>query len=200
MTNPAVAALIERSNRLGSDPKNTNYAGGNTSAKGSDTDPVTGEDVEQCDVLEQVAGPLTKRLLDVRSRDLPSDDDVDVLQDRGEHRHRRRRESRVQGQCVDVDLHRARPLRQMGPLEHRGVEFAGVTDRAAVDRQPRAAAGMPRALIVGGELDGHPRRATDRARRLEGIEVVGGASRPPGARGIAQSGEDDADVQRLMGH
>ncbi|WP_288812266.1 bifunctional aldolase/short-chain dehydrogenase [uncultured Gordonia sp.] len=46
MTNPAVAALIARSNRLGSDPKNTNYAGGNTSAKGSDTDPVTGEDVE----------------------------------------------------------------------------------------------------------------------------------------------------------
>ncbi|MCZ4536733.1 bifunctional aldolase/short-chain dehydrogenase [Gordonia terrae] len=46
MTNPAVAALIERSNRLGSDSKNTNYAGGNTSAKGSDTDPVTGESVE----------------------------------------------------------------------------------------------------------------------------------------------------------
>ena len=46
MTNPAVAALIARSNRLGSDPKNTNYAGGNTSAKGSDTDPVTGESVE----------------------------------------------------------------------------------------------------------------------------------------------------------
>ncbi|AWO83557.1 bifunctional rhamnulose-1-phosphate aldolase/short-chain dehydrogenase [Gordonia terrae] len=46
MTNPAVAALIARSNRLGSDPKNTNYAGGNTSAKGTDTDPVTGEDVE----------------------------------------------------------------------------------------------------------------------------------------------------------
>ncbi len=46
MTNPAVAALIARSNRLGSDPKNTNYAGGNTSAKGIDTDPVTGEDVD----------------------------------------------------------------------------------------------------------------------------------------------------------
>ncbi|MFE0751062.1 bifunctional aldolase/short-chain dehydrogenase [Gordonia sp. NPDC058843] len=46
MTNPAVAALIARSNRLGSDPKNTNYAGGNTSAKGTDTDPVTGENVE----------------------------------------------------------------------------------------------------------------------------------------------------------
>ncbi|NUR60462.1 MAG: bifunctional aldolase/short-chain dehydrogenase [Catenulispora sp.] len=41
-----VKALIERSNRLGSDPKNTNYAGGNTSAKGIETDPVTGEDVE----------------------------------------------------------------------------------------------------------------------------------------------------------
>ncbi|MGO1412096.1 MAG: bifunctional rhamnulose-1-phosphate aldolase/short-chain dehydrogenase, partial [Microbacterium sp.] len=45
-TNPAVADLIARSNRLGSDPKNTNYAGGNTSAKGTATDPVTGEPVE----------------------------------------------------------------------------------------------------------------------------------------------------------
>ncbi|MGH3349892.1 MAG: bifunctional aldolase/short-chain dehydrogenase [Nocardioides sp.] len=38
--------LIARSNRLGADPKNTNYAGGNTSAKGTATDPVTGQDVE----------------------------------------------------------------------------------------------------------------------------------------------------------
>ena len=33
MSNPTVAALVERSNRLGRNPKNTNYAGGNTSAK-----------------------------------------------------------------------------------------------------------------------------------------------------------------------
>lgn len=46
MTNPAVTDLITRSNRLGADPKNTNYAGGNTSAKGTETDPVTGEPVE----------------------------------------------------------------------------------------------------------------------------------------------------------
>jgi rhamnulose-1-phosphate aldolase/alcohol dehydrogenase len=46
MTNQAVTELIERSNRLGADPKNTNYAGGNTSAKGTETDPVTGDDVE----------------------------------------------------------------------------------------------------------------------------------------------------------
>jgi rhamnulose-1-phosphate aldolase/alcohol dehydrogenase len=46
MTNPAVTDLITRSNRLGADPKNTNYAGGNTSAKGLETDPVTGEAVE----------------------------------------------------------------------------------------------------------------------------------------------------------
>src|ERR1700722_3661372 len=39
----AVAALLARSNRLGSDPRNTNYAGGNASAKGTDTDPVTGQ-------------------------------------------------------------------------------------------------------------------------------------------------------------
>jgi len=38
--------LIARSNRLGADPRNTNYAGGNTSAKGTAVDPVTGEDVE----------------------------------------------------------------------------------------------------------------------------------------------------------
>jgi rhamnulose-1-phosphate aldolase len=44
--NPTVAELVERSNRLGADPKNTNYAGGNTSAKGAETDPVTGEPVE----------------------------------------------------------------------------------------------------------------------------------------------------------
>lgn len=44
--NTTVAELIARSNALGSDPKNTNYAGGNTSAKGTDTDPVTGEDVD----------------------------------------------------------------------------------------------------------------------------------------------------------
>ncbi|ONI60536.1 short-chain dehydrogenase [Leifsonia sp. ALI-44-B] len=45
-TNPAAAELIARSNRLGADPKNTNYAGGNTSAKGTAIDPVTGEEVE----------------------------------------------------------------------------------------------------------------------------------------------------------
>nr|CAA9358823.1 MAG: Predicted rhamnulose-1-phosphate aldolase / Predicted lactaldehyde dehydrogenase [uncultured Nocardioidaceae bacterium] len=38
-----VADLISRSNRLGADPRNTNYAGGNTSAKGQQQDPVTGQ-------------------------------------------------------------------------------------------------------------------------------------------------------------
>src|SRR5262245_17312324 len=42
----AVAALLGRSNRLGADPRNTNYAGGNASAKGVATDPVTSQDVE----------------------------------------------------------------------------------------------------------------------------------------------------------
>src|SRR5919107_2891858 len=46
MTNPVVRELLERSNRLGADPRNTNYAGGNTSAKGTETDPVTGQPVE----------------------------------------------------------------------------------------------------------------------------------------------------------
>jgi rhamnulose-1-phosphate aldolase/alcohol dehydrogenase len=46
MTDTAARDLIARSNRLGADPRNTNYAGGNTSAKGTATDPVTGEPVE----------------------------------------------------------------------------------------------------------------------------------------------------------
>jgi rhamnulose-1-phosphate aldolase/alcohol dehydrogenase len=46
MTNTAAAELIARSNRLGSDPRVTNYAGGNTSAKGTEVDPATGEEVE----------------------------------------------------------------------------------------------------------------------------------------------------------
>ena len=35
-------------NRLGADPRNTNYAGGNTSAKGTATDPVTGQPTSSC--------------------------------------------------------------------------------------------------------------------------------------------------------
>ncbi|MCF3129679.1 bifunctional aldolase/short-chain dehydrogenase [Streptomyces olivochromogenes] len=43
---PEAAALLARSHRLGADPRNTNYAGGNASAKGTGTDPVTGGGVE----------------------------------------------------------------------------------------------------------------------------------------------------------
>jgi rhamnulose-1-phosphate aldolase/alcohol dehydrogenase len=45
-TDSVVQELLSRSNRLGSDKRNTNYAGGNTSAKGSAVDPVTGGPVE----------------------------------------------------------------------------------------------------------------------------------------------------------
>ncbi|MFJ9654356.1 bifunctional aldolase/short-chain dehydrogenase [Streptomyces microflavus] len=38
--------LLKRSHRLGSDARNTNYAGGNTSAKGAGADPVTGAEVD----------------------------------------------------------------------------------------------------------------------------------------------------------
>ncbi|MBX3194156.1 MAG: bifunctional aldolase/short-chain dehydrogenase [Microbacteriaceae bacterium] len=42
----AVDDLLARSNRLGADPRITNYAGGNASVKGTGVDPVTGEPVE----------------------------------------------------------------------------------------------------------------------------------------------------------
>jgi rhamnulose-1-phosphate aldolase/alcohol dehydrogenase len=41
-----VDELIARSNRLGADRRNTNYGGGNTSAKGRLTDPASGDEVE----------------------------------------------------------------------------------------------------------------------------------------------------------
>lgn len=44
--NKEMLSLITRSNRLGKDPRNTNYAGGNTSAKGFEVDPVTGKKIE----------------------------------------------------------------------------------------------------------------------------------------------------------
>lgn len=46
MTMRPAADLVARSNRLGADPRNTNYAGGNTSTKGAVTDPVTQQQVE----------------------------------------------------------------------------------------------------------------------------------------------------------
>lgn len=46
MTQSPVADLLERSHRLGSDTRNTNFAGGNTSAKGSLEHPVTREAVD----------------------------------------------------------------------------------------------------------------------------------------------------------
>jgi len=45
-TRSPAGELIGRSNRLGADPRTTNFAGGNTSAKGTTIDPVTGEPVE----------------------------------------------------------------------------------------------------------------------------------------------------------
>ena len=42
----AVCELLERAHRLGADPRNTNYAGGNASAKASLRDPASGDDVE----------------------------------------------------------------------------------------------------------------------------------------------------------
>lgn len=41
-----VKQLLDRSHTLGADPRTTNFAGGNTSAKGVRRDPVTGADVE----------------------------------------------------------------------------------------------------------------------------------------------------------
>ena len=59
---PVVDALLERSNRLGSDPRNTNYAGGNTSAKGTAPDPVTGADTAEATVCRTAPARRTAAL------------------------------------------------------------------------------------------------------------------------------------------
>ncbi|MDX6743884.1 bifunctional aldolase/short-chain dehydrogenase [Actinocorallia sp. A-T 12471] len=46
VVNTVVEDLLNRCHELGADPRNTNYAGGNASAKGVETDPVTGEPVD----------------------------------------------------------------------------------------------------------------------------------------------------------
>ena len=46
MVNDPTDELLARCHRLGSDPRNTNYAGGNASAKGTQIDPVTGLPIE----------------------------------------------------------------------------------------------------------------------------------------------------------
>ena len=66
-----IAALLGRSNRLGADPRNTNYAGGNTSAKGTGVDPATGAPVELLGVKGSGGdlGTLTEAGLAVLRRD-----------------------------------------------------------------------------------------------------------------------------------
>ena len=45
-SSPAAGELLARSNRLGADRRNTNYGGGNTSAKAMTVDPASGDEVE----------------------------------------------------------------------------------------------------------------------------------------------------------
>ena len=66
----SVEDLVARSNRLGADPRNTNYAGGNTSAKGSAVDPVTMIEVSAIgpargpvDAIKQVALQKLRRAI-----------------------------------------------------------------------------------------------------------------------------------------
>jgi rhamnulose-1-phosphate aldolase/alcohol dehydrogenase len=66
-----VSELLERSHRLGADRRNTNYGGGNTSAKGTATDPVTGAAVDLLWVKGSGGdlGTLTEAGLSVLRRD-----------------------------------------------------------------------------------------------------------------------------------
>jgi rhamnulose-1-phosphate aldolase/alcohol dehydrogenase len=76
-TAPEVGELLQRSHRLGADRRNTNYAGGNTSAKGWGEDPVTGRPEELLwvkgsggDLATLTGGGLSVLRLD-RLRSLP---------------------------------------------------------------------------------------------------------------------------------
>ena len=69
--NKATEDLVARSRRLGSDPRNTNFAGGNTSAQGQGIDPVTGKKINLLWVKGSGGdlGTLTESGLDVLNLD-----------------------------------------------------------------------------------------------------------------------------------
>ena len=69
---PEVAALLARSNRLGSDPRNTNYAGGNASVKAEADDPVTGQLVSGSFLDYAIPRAEDLPTISVTSRDVPS--------------------------------------------------------------------------------------------------------------------------------
>ena len=88
---PQVRALLERSHALGADRRNTNFGGGNTSAKGRVIDPATGEDVEVLWVkgsggdlgtltADGLAALVVDRLRGLRAASRSEDDD-DALHD-----------------------------------------------------------------------------------------------------------------------
>ena len=155
-------------NRLGADPRNTNYAGGNTSAKGTDTDPVTGDDVELLWVKGSGGdlGTLTEAGLAVlrldRLRAL-----VDVYPGRGARRRDGRR----------VRLLPARQGR-----------------RGAVDRHRDARAGRRRARRPPPPRQRHRHRHRRRRRATHQGDLRRAGSR--GCRGVAPASSSDSTSRR----
>ena len=197
MTNQAAADLIARSNRLGADPKNTNYAGGNTSAKGTETDPVTGEPVELLWVKGSGGdlGTLTEQGLAVLrlDRHARARRRLPRRRPRGRDGRRVRLHAARQGRCGAVDRHghaRARrrgarrpPAPRLGHRDRDGRRRRGAHGED-LRRQGRVGAVAPPGLPArprhrrdqGAEPPGdrlHPRRPRHHrvGRHLRGVRA-----------------------------
>ena len=174
MSNPAAAELIARSNRLGADPRNTNYAGGNTSAKGTETDPVTGEPVE---------------LLWVKG----SGGDLGTLTESGPRRAAPRPAARAG---------RRLPRRRARGRDGRGVRLlparqgrGGAVDRHRHARPRRRRPRRPPApRLRHRDRDGRRRRAADQGdlRRPGGLGAVAASRLPARPRHRRDQGEEPA--------
>jgi hypothetical protein len=156
-----------------------------------------GVDVEQPQRLQQRAGAVAQRRLDLGGRHGGVDDQGDVDRGPREVRHQRRRH-RSAGcgrghQRVEVGLGGAGALRQVERGDGARVQLAGDTDAGAVEQQRGAAAGVPgTAGGVGlhGELQ--PERARDRLHGLDGVSPVDGAV-------VATARQHHAETTRLLG-
>ena len=155
-----VRALLDRSNRLGSDPAVTNYGGGNTSAKVTVTSPASGEPVELLYVKGSGGdlGTLTADGLAVLERDRLVG--LDKVYRGVEH------EDEMVG-----------AVRLLRPRVGRC---------RAVDRHPDARTGRPRARRPSAPRQRH--RPGLRRRRREAGRTRSGAGRSRGCRGSGRAG------------
>ena len=178
------------------------------SAKASDFVPgptcVAGVDVEEPDRLQQVAGALAQRRLDLgrghvgrrpRGRRPPWPPGT------SENSGARHDVAARADQEVEVDLD-GRGARAAAPNAAHTVrvQLAGVADSTPPTRSPAHRPGCHGCRLAGATSTSTPSSRADVADHARCVRPGGGAARAPPAGGLALAGQDDGEVQRLGRH